>query len=80
MWWNFKLFQFICLLNKGWAGGLKLACFSKLSSIGGYFTLFYFFSLLGGQVKEKIGAKKNKGENSITSEIINILNEEVFDF
>lgn len=41
---------------------------------------FYYFSLLGGQVKEKIGTKKNKGENSITSEIINILNKEVINF
>lgn len=42
--------------------------------------LFYSFSLLGGQMKEKIGNKKNKGENSITSEIINILNKEVINF
>lgn len=39
--------------------------------------LFYSFSLLGGQMKEKIGTQKKKRENSTTSKIINILNMEV---
>lgn len=73
---------FACWIKDGWVtlSLPALVSWALLEDILFYSFSLYSFSLLGGQVKQKIGTKKNKGENSITFEIINILNKEVINF